>query len=970
MHKKIKCRLYLIFIFLIKNIIINTNDIFNIRKLEKNTKFLNSEIFEAENNKLIKDFMSTKYIYWNKGYKGQNIKIGILDSGINNNISKCKNLKKIKNFSDENIENDTEGHGTYLSSIICGETYGISPNSEIFIYKIFTGNGYTNTHWIIEALNEAIFIDKCKIINLSFGGINYNDKKLINLIKIATNNNILIIASAGNEGPSYGTISFPGTLPYLLTVGSLSKEIFSIYKYSSRGPAMLDKNTLITKPNLFAPGENIIGLSFDKINDKTKNIPIKIFKNGSSIATAIVTGFVSLCLSVEIENLEKWNIAKLINIIQNTNIFLPELNNEYEKFSGLFNPQGLLGYILNNNFTNKNNNYNVHIYNYDYSFNSKNNKEKINPQLNFPDEILYSTKQPKEISLLILNELDNKNFENIKLPFQIKDIIILQSTKKNSKKRNKKYNKMLSINDNCVKFELISDEKNITRVMLSKLKIIPDNEDKCTYYQGDVEIKIIITDNSKNQLFNFFYSYHFEPKPLKLNRILFDRGHNLIYPYDDKNVIKDNLLSDSFDYDWTYESISTNFKGLGDYLSNDLNSISEFNNNYYIEETTQNLNLINLSLYSVLIIIDPEKNFSDEEITSMQNELEKKDLGILIVAEWNNESISKKFNKNHKIKKNENNDFYGGGNISNLNKFLLKYNIALSQNSISGDVYLLNKLIHVNSGTSISLFPQGGLLFGGYFTNDEMFLINPEEKTIINKNNEKENNITNLNNNNDKNNNGNNNKIYRAILGILDNAMINDENLGRLAIFTDSYCIDDYQLKNKIKNNNCFWLIKYIVQFLIHGLYTENEFNLQNKKRLYKNYYNNENIFIDSENNTKKIVDINLNEEFLTNEIPNLFELEMRKQINLTSSKHLLEIIKGVLVVFMSIFFILVIMLFIIKLKEDSYRRMKYNAIKTLEEIKPLSLRIIEKKYKMEHATAISSEDYFYFMEMQETQLP
>ncbi len=169
--------------------------------------------------------------------------------------------------------NDTEGHGTYLSSIICGEKYGISKESDIYIYKIFTGYGTTKKSWIINALSEAIFIDKCKIINLSFGGINYNDNKIIELINYASNKNILIISSSGNEGPSYGTISFPGVLPNVLTIGSLSKEIFSVYKYSSRGPAMIDKETLITKPNVYAPGEEIIGLSFDnKIKNKKKYI--------------------------------------------------------------------------------------------------------------------------------------------------------------------------------------------------------------------------------------------------------------------------------------------------------------------------------------------------------------------------------------------------------------------------------------------------------------------------------------------------------------------------------------------------------------------------------------------------------------------------------------------------------------------------------------------------------------------------
>ena len=998
MYKKIKCHIVLL-IFIINNNFIQSLNIFShikneklkskiklsIRQLQKSNKFLHNDILDAEKNKLINNYLSTKYLFWDKGYNGQKIKIGILDSGINNKIAKCKNIIKIKNFSDEEDSNDTEGHGTYLSSVICGKKYGLSRESDIFIYKIFTEHGTTKKEWLINALTEAIFLDKCKIINLSFGGINYNDDKIIELINIASNQNILIIASSGNEGPSYGTISFPGVLPNVLTIGSLSKEIFSVYKYSSRGPAMLDKNTLIPKPNTYAPGEEIIGLSFNnKVKNKKKFIAIKIYKNGSSIATAIVTGFIALALSItDNEDFsKKWNIAYLINIIQKTNILIPELNNEYERFSGLFNPQGLLGYILNEKEINRGY---VYFYNYDYSFNPKINKYNKNLQnfqkekkikVEYPEEILYSTKQEKEISLLLLNELDNKKYDDIIFPFYIKEVQILYGMRNEEQDMNKDFIKKASINDNCIKFELISPNKTeiITRVMLLKLKITPENNNKCNYYKGDIELRFIIVDQSHKQILNFFYSYHFVPMPLKLNRILFDRGHNLIYPFD-KNIIKDSLLSESFDYDWTYESINTNFKGLNDYLLKNLNSLSGLDDEYYIEETSKNLDLINLNLYSVLIIIDAEKNFTDKEIKAMQNSLENNDLGILIVSEWNNQLIKNKIN-NYNIKRNNNektkplnksnnssneNALYDGNNVSNLNKFLLKYNIALSQNTISGNVYLMNNLIEINSGTSISLFPKGGLIFGGYFDNDEIFLLDSEDISM--NQNKNESNSTKSKNQN-KNYNNKNDKLYRAILGILDNSYLEQENFGRIAIFTDSYCLDDYQYQKNIKSKNCFWLIKNLIQFLIHGTYIINDLNLQSKKRLNKIYYNNEPIYYEEKNITNKTIkvfDINIESKDYTDQIPNLFELELRKQINFPNNKDILGLIKGILIIFGSIFFVLLIMLYIIHIKEEENRQMKINAIKTLEEIVPLSMRINDKKYKIKFANFISSDEYFYF---------
>ena len=990
MYKKIKCQIFLVFIILN---CFNINLIYsiyltrdgkinqelnknNLRKLQYSSKkFLHNYFFDVENNNLINNYLSTKFLYWNQDLTGQKIKIGIIDSGIDNEISKCKNIIKIKNFSDENEQKDLEGHGTYLSSIICGEKYGLTKDSEIYIYKIFTNSGLTKKEWLIESLHESIFIDKCKIINLSLGGINFNDKKIIELITLASNQNIIIISSSGNEGPSYGTITFPGILPFVLTIGSVSNEIFSIYRHSSRGPAMLDKNTLISKPNTYAPGEDIIGLGIDEIKkEKEKNIKgIKIAKNGSSIATAIVTGFIALALSIntqkKFEFINKFNIAKLINIVQRTNIILPELDNEFERFSGLFNPQGILGYMLNyeKNFNEKNNKAFVYIYNYDYSFNNKFDK---NIKVEYPEDVLYSTKMEKEIALQVINELDLENYNDIKLPFFIKDIQILYE-KKNSN-MNKNYKKNSYINDNCVKFELISpnESEDISRVMILKLKIIPDNTDKCDFNKGDIELKFIIVDQSQKQILNFFYSYHFIPRPLKLNRILFDRGHNLIYPYD-QNVIKDNLFSDCLDFDWTYESIQTNFKGLNDFLLNNLNSLEGIDNNYYIEETTKNLDLINLNLYSVLVIIDAEKNFTMEEINNMQNSLENNDLGILIISEWNNDLIKNKIHRNRmnmNISTNTSQIFlpkketiFSGSNILNLNNFLLKYNIALSQDTISGNVYLMNKIIEINSGTSISLFPKGGLIFGGYFDNDESVILDSEDIFTYDDNDFINDDDITL----DKISRIKKDKLYRAVLGIIDGGQKkNENNFGRLAIFTDSYCIDDYQYSKNNKSKNCFWLIQDLIQFLIHGMYILNDLNLSNKNRLLKNYYNLEPIYFEEKTKKKKKY-IELNDENknqFTLDIPNLFQLELRNHFYFPNNRDILGIIKGILVISGIVFLVLLFLLYKISVNEKKYLQMKINSIKTLEEVIPLSNRINDTKYyKKKFMYFLSSDEYYDF---------
>lgn len=61
--------------------------------------------------------------------------------------------------------------------------------------------------------------NKLDIINLSFGGINFDDKIIKNKLYELSKKGIILIVSAGNDGPSLGTINFPGNLPFVITVG-------------------------------------------------------------------------------------------------------------------------------------------------------------------------------------------------------------------------------------------------------------------------------------------------------------------------------------------------------------------------------------------------------------------------------------------------------------------------------------------------------------------------------------------------------------------------------------------------------------------------------------------------------------------------------------------------------------------------------------------------------------------------------
>lgn len=83
-----------------------------------NDKFLSDEALKniTKQESILNKYLSTKYLYWDKGIEGNGVKVGIFDSGINNEYLNC-NLSQLYNFSDETNE-DLNGHGTYISSVL------------------------------------------------------------------------------------------------------------------------------------------------------------------------------------------------------------------------------------------------------------------------------------------------------------------------------------------------------------------------------------------------------------------------------------------------------------------------------------------------------------------------------------------------------------------------------------------------------------------------------------------------------------------------------------------------------------------------------------------------------------------------------------------------------------------------------------------------------------------------------------
>lgn len=204
---------------------------------------------------------------YDSNYTGKNVKIGIIDAGIPYDINFPKGYHKLNSDLEEST------HTTLVATILGGK-YGIAPDAELYF-----GSKNSVTQSMEWMLGEGV-----NVVNCSFG---YDYKNGIYLgysayfDYIIRWNYISIIKSSGNKSDSK-LITNPGLGLNVLTVGAVNKSlaVSHLSSYEVQEPY----KDIILKPNVVAPGENIV-------------IPNVIgSSSGTSLAAPMVTGMLAVLM--------------------------------------------------------------------------------------------------------------------------------------------------------------------------------------------------------------------------------------------------------------------------------------------------------------------------------------------------------------------------------------------------------------------------------------------------------------------------------------------------------------------------------------------------------------------------------------------------------------------------------------------------------------------------------------------------
>ncbi len=180
---------------------------------------------------------------WNLGCYGNDVKIGIIDSG----ISDHNDLKGVvaggRNCVEEEIEansesindyNDILGHGTMVAGVIGAQfngyrVAGIAPKSIIYSLKATNNEGRLKYSDIIKSIDVAVNEYDCDIINMSIGGTTRNNGLYIACLN-AKNKGVILCAASGNYAESKNNpLVYPAAYDCVISVAAVDNDNVHCY---------------------------------------------------------------------------------------------------------------------------------------------------------------------------------------------------------------------------------------------------------------------------------------------------------------------------------------------------------------------------------------------------------------------------------------------------------------------------------------------------------------------------------------------------------------------------------------------------------------------------------------------------------------------------------------------------------------------------------------------------------------------
>ena len=207
-------------------------------------------------------FINAAYA-WDAGIYGNNVRVAVIDSGIYPNVDLAGNIAKGHNYLDGSDDTtDVYGHGTAVAGIIAAQcnnigTVGIAHRATLVPLKVTDEKSGIRYDDIISAINDAVDVYDCDVINMSFG-MSEGGKLLEEAINYAASKKCILVAAAGNYSSNSGVDTekpyrYPASYANVVSVAN-AEEITVDGVDTCRIADSSQKNDKI---NIAAPGTKI-----------------------------------------------------------------------------------------------------------------------------------------------------------------------------------------------------------------------------------------------------------------------------------------------------------------------------------------------------------------------------------------------------------------------------------------------------------------------------------------------------------------------------------------------------------------------------------------------------------------------------------------------------------------------------------------------------------------------------------------
>nr|XP_006817410.1 PREDICTED: membrane-bound transcription factor site-1 protease [Saccoglossus kowalevskii] len=598
-------------------------------------------------------------ILWEMGYTGAGIKVAVFDTGLNENHPHFKKIKERTNWTNEKTLDDGLGHGTFVAGVIAShkECLGFSPDADLFIFRVFTNNQVSYTSWFLDAFNYAI-LKKINVLNLSIGGPDFMDHPFVDKVWELTANKVIMVSAIGNDGPLYGTLNNPADQMDVIGVGGINFED-NIARFSSRGMTTweLPGGYGRVKPDIVTYGSAVRGSGI-KSGCRTLS--------GTSVASPVVAGAVSLLASAVLQRLHVVNPASMKQALMASARRLPAVNmfeqghgkldlvRAYQILSS-YKPQASLSPSY------------VDLTECPYMW----------PYCTQP---IYHGGMPTVVNVTILNGMgvtgrivekpawqpytpQNGNYIEVALSYS---------------PTLWPWSGYLAVSITASKAAASWEGVAQGQVTLT-VESPPEEEPRRSLLKLSIKVKVI-------------------PTPARSRRILWDQYHNLRYP--PGYFPRDNLRMKNDPLDWNGDHIHTNFKDMYQHLRTA---------GFYIEVLGAPLTCFDAKQYGTLLLVDAEEEYFPEEITKLKRDIDN-GLSVMIFSDWYNVQVMRKVKFYDENTRQWWMPDTGGANVPALNDLLSPFSMAFSNQVYEGDFTLGGHEMYYASGGSIAKFPAEGVL--------------------------------------------------------------------------------------------------------------------------------------------------------------------------------------------------------------------------------------------------------------------